>query len=176
MTESSFYVYGYFKPGCGEPFYIGKGRGKRCYDHLCTSYRKRKTHFYNTLNKLLKNGIEPNIEILYRDLDEQEAFRIEKELIASYGRLDLGTGCLTNHTDGGQGSSSLVKSPETLAKLSASLKGRKFSPERVAKMRRRCPAHVAAKMSATKRSRPQSAKAIASRSARKGFKHTAETK
>jgi hypothetical protein len=39
------------------------------------------------------------------NLSEEEAFDYEIKLIAQFGRIDLGTGCLCNHTNGGQGSS-----------------------------------------------------------------------
>jgi hypothetical protein len=75
---------------------------------------------------------------------EEDAFEAEKFLIAYYGRIDLGTGCLRNLTDGGEGTSNPDEetrrkirearakqtfSDETRRKISISGKGRKYPPE-----------------------------------------------
>lgn len=116
---NEFYVYAYFEPGSEEPFYIGKGKGDRAWKHLCQSKLEMKTHFYNKLRKMLAGGIQPIIKLIYRDLTEDGAFTLESRLIAQYGRLDLGTGCLCNHTDGGEGQSGAVVSEETRNKIGA---------------------------------------------------------
>ena len=103
--ERKFYVYAYFCPETHEPFYIGKGTGKRAWDHLNEWLLKRKTRFYTKLRKMLRNGITPTIRVVFDNLTEQEAFQKESSLIAHYGRRDLGTGSLTNMSDGGEGNS-----------------------------------------------------------------------
>lgn len=85
-----FYVYTYLRED-GTPYYVGKGSGERAY-------------------KKWGKGIKPpreesRIVIVEDGLDEQTAFNLEIELIAKYGRKDLGTGILHNKTDGGEGSS-----------------------------------------------------------------------
>ena len=70
------------------PYYIGIGNPRR-------PYRGRRSC-----------GRPPSrdrIIILHEKLEWEEACRIEKELIAFYGRVDLGTGILRNLTDGGEG-------------------------------------------------------------------------
>lgn len=52
---------------------------------------------------------------------EADALKLEMLLIRIYGRIDKGTGCLRNRTDGGEGTTGL--SEETRAKLSAALMG-----------------------------------------------------
>ena len=51
---------------------------------------------------------------------------VEAEAIALYGRLDLQTGTLFNHTNGGEGQSGrkVKHSVETLEKMSKAMKGR----------------------------------------------------
>lgn len=104
---NDFCVYLYYVPGCDLPFYAGKGKPDRPYQHLQPNARKgRKCHFYYKLNKLIDvEGISPKVDIIARNLTEQQAFDLEISLIKIYGRLDRGTGCLTNHTDGGEGAS-----------------------------------------------------------------------
>jgi hypothetical protein len=132
-----FYVYMYLKDN-GVPFYVGKGSGARAYDR--TNHRA----------KAPKNREQILLEYYPT---ENDAFFAEKFLIALYGRKDQGTGCLWNLTDGGEGPTGKYCSPETrirlrLAglkrapksletrrKLSASLRGKKKSPEHVENVR-----------------------------------------
>lgn len=115
---NNFYVYSYTEPGIEEPFYIGKGSGNRAtHGHL-----EGTTLIANKLRKLKRGGIEPVIDYLQVDLTEQEAFQIEEQLIKYWGRIDLDTGCLCNHTNGGEGESGCPCSEEKKAKISASNK------------------------------------------------------
>lgn len=67
--------------------------------------------------------------------DETTAFMAEQFLIYCYGRINAGTGCLRNLTDGGLGGVSnknalgAKRSAETRKKLSIANLGRKRSPE-----------------------------------------------
>ncbi len=88
------------------PYYIGIGNPRRPY----TGRRRC--------------GRPPSrdrIIILHENLEWEEACRIEKELIAFYGREDLGTGILRNLTDGGEGA--VNPSKETREKMSESRSG-----------------------------------------------------
>lgn len=101
----------------GEPYYIGIGNPRRPYTG------KRRC------------GPPPpgdRIVILHEGLDWKEACKIERELIAFYGRRDLGTGILLNFTDGGEGAHN--PSEETRAKISKSGKGRKLSDKHKQKL------------------------------------------
>lgn len=80
-----------------KPFYIGIGslkRSKRLFNRNPHTLSKRK--------KCEKEGTF-SIEILFTNLTWKEACKIECQLIKQYGRRDLGTGILTNMTDGGDG-------------------------------------------------------------------------
>ena len=62
---------------------------------------------------------------MLENLSEDEAFDLEIKLIAEYGRKDLGTGCLLNFTDGGEGLSNPSK--ETREKISQANIGKKLN-------------------------------------------------
>lgn len=117
----NYYVYGYSDPtSTDDYFYIGKGKGNRAYQHINKCKLKQKTHFYKRLKYLLDNNIIPEIQILSNELTNKEANGLEIELIFKYGRLDLGTGCLCNHTNGGEGSEGYYHSEESKRKISES--------------------------------------------------------
>jgi hypothetical protein len=82
QVKMAYYVYSYSDPendSC--PFYIGKGKNNRCYDHLfetsiSTSRKVR------TIQSILKRGEMPHIQIIRCGLkDEEEAYSIECALI-----------------------------------------------------------------------------------------------
>jgi hypothetical protein len=104
MTNN-YFVYVYFRDD--EPFYVGLGQNDRDMSHWYhVTHRKsrlKNDHFHNVLVKLREAGAAPKIERVAIDLDVEQAKRLEIELIAKYGRADLGRGSLTNQTDGGDG-------------------------------------------------------------------------
>ena len=107
MTD--FYVYIHRKAATGEIFYVGKGKDLRYLDRS-----NRNTWWENTVSKY---GF--NVEFVETCLQEWYALELEIELIALYGRKDLGLGPLVNLTDGGEGTSGHACSEEHRAKLSA---------------------------------------------------------
>lgn len=117
-----YYVYIYFDVD-GTPCYVGKGKGNRWKSH----FRKtRKHHSNNTqLRGLIRlaGGTLP-VVILRDSLTNAKAIEIEMALIAAIGRIDINTGPLFNHTDGGEGNSGWKPSEGTRNKISASLTGR----------------------------------------------------
>ena len=84
-----------------EPFYVGKGSGNRAYTHLKGYTKNDNPHFYNKIQKMLREGIEPKIKIT-NTKNEIEAYNFEIELIKKIGRKDKHTGSLLNLTDGGE--------------------------------------------------------------------------
>lgn len=110
-------VYKHFKKDTKELFYIGIGvREKRAYEK-----RIRNNLWYNIMKK---HGYY--VEIYKKDIDLETAKAIEIKLIEQYGRIDLGTGILSNMTAGGH---LRVFSQKTKDKISNSLKGKKQSEE-----------------------------------------------
>lgn len=120
-----FYIYCYRNPLKNmQPFYIGKGKGNRFKDHLKTSSLNENSLKNSTIKKIINAGYEilDCIEIVKDSLTEAEAFALEVELIASYGRKNNGTGILTNLTDGGEGAVGAVRSEKLKEAISHTLK------------------------------------------------------
>lgn len=138
-----FYVYVYLDPRekgifkYGDyifdykPFYIGKGKGKRCYRAISPNKLKRQGNSRKKayINKLFKLGLKPIILKLHEGLTEGESFKLEKQIIHLIGRKDLNEGILTNMTRGGDGITGQIISLETRKKISAANKGRILTEE-----------------------------------------------
>jgi hypothetical protein len=115
MTEE-YYTYIYYDPSRNnEPIYIGKGKEVRAWSHM---KGKKKHPFIQRLQFMKRENIDPVIG-MYAGLDEEFAHLLEMELIAKFGRKDLGKGPLLNLTDGGEGNSGriIIHSPETKEKM-----------------------------------------------------------
>lgn len=101
---NTYYIYRHIRLDTNEVFYIGIGRKKFFYDCYEKEYFRafsksdRNKYWNNIVNKT-----SYNIDILFESMDETEIKQKEIEFIALYGRKDLGTGCLVNMTDGGDG-------------------------------------------------------------------------
>lgn len=99
--DQSYYVYILFD-WLGIPRYVGKGKGKRDQSHETATdpINILKNEFVEQTWTMLEEI--PKIRIR-ENLTEQEAFYMEIVFIKALGRIDLGTGPLTNMTDGGEG-------------------------------------------------------------------------
>lgn len=115
--RSDYYVYIYLNPLKGmQPFYVGRGRGGRSLGHLKPSESTNR-HKCATIAKIRREtGQDPHVQIHQDGLSYEESCRVERQIIAQYGRVDLGTGILTNMTDGGDGAVNLSK--ETRRRMS----------------------------------------------------------
>ncbi len=114
--EKIYYVYIYLDPRKQgqwkfedkifdfEPFYVGEGKGQRFLDHLRVRSLNSKSLKNHKIKKIMKEtGLNPTIVKIQENLTKQEALALEIKSIKHFGRLDLGTGILTNLTDGGLG-------------------------------------------------------------------------
>jgi hypothetical protein len=116
-----YYVYAYLRSVNSangakySPYYIGKGSGSRILSNQGRPVNKPR-------NKSL-------IVYIQEGLTEQEAFALESYCIDLYGRLDLGTGCLRNKSNGGEGASGVIKSEATRQKISRAHKGKVITAE-----------------------------------------------
>lgn len=131
-----FYVYLLIDPETNLPFYVGKGKGDRAKSHLRPSNLKENTLKTTKIKSLLSKNLEPKIVFIGESLTEAQAWELEVAKIAEYGRKDLGTGILCNHTDGGEGPTKRTSwnkgkkfSDETKKKMSESRKNSKIAME-----------------------------------------------
>jgi hypothetical protein len=132
--SNNFYVYLLLDPrNFYLPFYVGKGLGNRAYGSANNSRHNR--FKAAVIEKILANGLIPKVMIWKSNLDELEAFDLERDLIARFGRRDLCEyGLLTNLTNGGEGLSGHIFTEEHKAKIAAAHKGRVVSEETRAKL------------------------------------------
>ena len=102
-ADSMYYVYVLIDPRNEQPFYVGKGKGKRVTSHYYNraSDKTDNPHKFKKIQKLKKLGYGPKYEIVFESSDEQAVLNEEKKLIQKWGRHghDEG-GILTNIRSG----------------------------------------------------------------------------
>lgn len=140
---NDFYVYVYLDPRYSgifnygtisfdhKPFYIGKGKNKRCYRAIEPNelQKEKKTIKRNYVEKLYSLGLKPIIIKLFENLTEIESFEKEIELIKTIGRLKYKEGPLTNISEGGDGTSGWKHSKKSRKKISLSKLNKPLSNE-----------------------------------------------
>lgn len=105
-----------------EPFYVGKGsngRYKKKHGRDCTEI----------ISEIKLSNLEHICVLLYEKISEDDAFDMEKVLIKTIGRKDLGLGPLLNKSDGGKLPFNVIITDEIREKLSKANKGKKFTEE-----------------------------------------------
>lgn len=90
------YVYVYFDPRNGKPFYIGKGKGNRLFAHLKDQSDIEKV---TRIAEIRRSGKEPRIEILRYGLSDVEAHLVEAASIDLIGKAKLTNRMSGNHED-----------------------------------------------------------------------------
>jgi len=161
------YVYKHIRKDNKQPFYIGVG-GLRSFDNYqranSSHWKGRRSRSKFWFNYADKFGVE--VEIVLDNVTAKQALAKEIELIAFYGRQDINTGILVNHTAGGDGGKGFSKT--TKKKCGAKNIGRKWTKSQrakiAAKVKIRPPqsAETRRKMSLASKGKPKSKKHIES--------------
>jgi NUMOD3 motif len=149
--ENKYYLYRHIRLDKNEPFYIGIGtKSNRQHPNIKSEYKR--AYEINRKESYIWNNIvsktEYEIEILFESNDYNFIKEKEKEFIKLYGRINKNSGCLSNMTDGGDGTIGYIPSKEQVENHRNFLIGRKQSEE-------------------TKQKRLES---------RRGYKHSEETR
>ena len=109
IEESTYKFYCYLlRYPDGTPFYAGKGKKFRLFDHETNYSLKHDSNklLANVIKKIFRNGEQLTYSIEGYFNIENEAYEFEEKLVQKYGRRDIGTGILCNLDGGGRGGSS----------------------------------------------------------------------
>lgn len=139
VNAQKYYVYMLLDPmNYYLPFYIGKGSNNRAWVHLLESKSNTDNiRKYYKIQKIRKRGNEPSVIIWKDELYENEAYDLERDLIATFGRKNIDRdGILTNICSDNRPPGKLNKKhkKETLLLMSEKARGRTFSEKTLQKM------------------------------------------
>ena len=94
-----YYIYEYVDPRTNLPFYIGKGKDNRMYDHINNNHTKLENlDKSKKIKDITDSGFQPIIRIIENNITiEEEAYLKENYYILLYGRAGIDpNGILTN--------------------------------------------------------------------------------
>lgn len=119
MIDQTYFVYLHRRPDTGAVFYIGKGTRTHAKQYGRASVARRRSSFWHAV---VEKAGGFTVEVIADFWTEDDAFDMERALIAQYGRRSDG-GSLCNLTLGGEGHAGLPISASARAKLSAAFSG-----------------------------------------------------
>lgn len=96
-----YYAYILCRP-CGTPFYVGLGSKRRIASHHWRAKSEGVSDKSTIFREIWSSGQHVRYRISGFFFDRSEGQKEERRLIASFGRVDLGTGPLVNLTEGGE--------------------------------------------------------------------------
>lgn len=98
-----YYLYRHVRLDNNTVFYIGIGK-KPNKIFPCREYKRAyEAYKRNKFWKNIVNKTSYKVDILFESESREEIINKEKEFILLYGRRDINTGTLVNHTSGGDG-------------------------------------------------------------------------
>ncbi len=104
------------------PRYIGKGRGPRANVSAFKEHNWLDSSKCQWIRRLQKEGLEPLLVYLKKDLEQDEAFALERKFISAIGLKKSKHGPLFNQSKGGEGGNRVT--PEVIAAYKKALKNR----------------------------------------------------
>ncbi len=120
IDNGKYYIYRHIRLDTGVPFYIGIGTKDLKFNSKYEIIYKRAFN-KPSRNKIwwdIVNKTDYDIEILMESEDYNFLLRKETEFVKLYGRINLGTGILSNLTDGGDSPGNVIISEESKRKMS----------------------------------------------------------
>ena len=157
--SSQFYAYGWLRED-RTPYYAGKGCGNRA--------------FIKGIGHRQYPPKDRSRVILFPQGSESAALALECALIRFFGRKDIGTGCLRNVTEGGEGTSGYQHTEDAKIRMSRSRRGNKngLGAVRTPEFKK----NLSTRYRGHRWSTEAIAKRVETRRARRGFKMSAESK
>lgn len=137
MHTKIYYLYSHFRPDKQEIFYFGIGTKRDKKGNNCTIYDRAFSK--NGRNNYWQNIVNLNPDYIINIIEESSDRKYiefkEIELIRNFGRVDIGTGRLSNLCSGGEGTSDISESNRLLVSKRIKNWIKENSTERTAKIR-----------------------------------------
>lgn len=127
-NEDCFYVYEHWRPDTDACFYVGKGKGNRAWRF---SKHKSNKHYTSILKKLAALGMCVEVRMVANGMSDSSALALEISRIAFWRSAGVR---LANLTDGGDGAAGYRHTIEARVRIGAKNKERVPSPETLTKM------------------------------------------